>query len=67
MSFIFILILVHFCSLASNKWNLLIDQLFMIKALAWLVTDEFNVFHPFFVINGLKEFVADRADINHDQ
>ena len=39
----------------------------MIQALAWLVTDEFNILHPFFVINGLKEFVADRADINHNQ
>jgi hypothetical protein len=39
----------------------------MIMAFAWLVTDEFNIFHLFFVINGLKEFVADRADINHDQ
>jgi hypothetical protein len=38
----------------------------MIEALTWLVADEFNVFHPFLVINGLQEFVADRADINHD-
>jgi len=38
----------------------------MIQALTWLVADEFNVFHPLLVINGLQEFEADRADINHD-
>jgi hypothetical protein len=38
----------------------------MIQALTWLVADELNGFHPFLVIDGLQEFVADRADINHD-
>jgi hypothetical protein len=31
-----------------------------------LVAYEFDLFHPFFIINGLQEFVAYRADINHD-
>jgi hypothetical protein len=46
--------------------TILIDQFLVIHALAWLVADEFDLFHLFLVINGLQEFVADRADLNHD-
>ena len=45
---------------------ILIDQFLVIHAIAWLVVDEFDLFHLFLVINGLQEFVADRTDFNHD-
>jgi len=38
----------------------------VIHAIAWLVVDEFDLFHLFLVINGLQKFVADWADFNHD-
>ena len=46
--------------------TILIDQFLVIHAIAWLVVDEFDLFHLLLVINGLQKFVADRADFNHD-
>ena len=51
---------------AAATKTILIDQFLVIHAIAWLVFDEFDVFHLFLVINGLQKFVADRADFNHD-
>jgi hypothetical protein len=33
--------------------TILIDQFLVIHAIAWLVVDEFDLFHLFLVINGL--------------
>jgi hypothetical protein len=51
---------------AAATKTILIDQFLVIHAIAWLVVDEFDLFHLFLVINGLQKFVADRADFNHD-
>jgi hypothetical protein len=51
---------------AAAAKTILIDQFLVIRAIAWLVVDEFDLFHLFLVINGLQKFVADRADFNHD-
>jgi hypothetical protein len=51
---------------AAATKTILIDQFLVIHTLAWLVVDEFDLFHLFLVINGLQEFVADRADLDHD-
>lgn len=51
---------------ARTTKTILIDQFLVIHAIAWLVVDEFDLFHLFLVINGLQKFVADRADFNHD-
>ena len=51
---------------SNNNKTILIDQFLVIHAIAWLVVDEFDLFHLFLVINGLQKFVADRADFNHD-
>ena len=51
---------------AATTKTILIDQFLVIHAIAWLVVDEFDLFHLFLVINGLQKFVADRADFNHD-
>jgi hypothetical protein len=51
---------------AATTKTTLIDQFLVIHAIAWLVVDEFDLFHLFLVINGLQEFVADRTDFNHD-
>jgi hypothetical protein len=51
---------------AAATKTILIDQFLVIHTLAWLVVDEFDLFHLFLVINGLQKFVADRADFNHD-
>jgi hypothetical protein len=51
---------------AAATKTILIDQFLVIHAIAWLVVDEFDLFHLFLVINGLQEFVADRTDFNHD-
>lgn len=51
---------------AAATKTILIDQFLVIHAIAWLVVDEFDVFHLFLVINGLQKFVADRADFDHD-
>ena len=68
-SYVFLLVLLHLLLLllqqATTK-TILIDQFLVIHAIAWLVVDEFDLFHLFLVINGLQKFVADRADFNHD-
>ena len=51
---------------AAATKTILIDQFLVIHAIAWLVVDEFDLFHLFLVINGLQKFVADWADFNHD-
>ena len=51
---------------AEATKTILIDQFLVIHAIAWLVVDEFDLFHLLLVINGLQKFVADRADFNHD-
>ena len=51
---------------AAATKTILIDQFLVIHAIAWLVVDEFDLFHLFLVINGLQEFVADWADFYHD-
>jgi hypothetical protein len=51
---------------AAATKTILIDQFLVIHAIAWLVVDEFDLFHLFLVINGLQEFVADWTDFNHD-
>jgi hypothetical protein len=51
---------------AAATKTILIDQFLVIHAIAWLVVDEFDLFHLFLVVNGLQEFVADRTDFNHD-
>jgi hypothetical protein len=51
---------------AAATKTILIDQFLVIHAIAWLVVDEFDLFHLFLVINGLQKFVADRADFYHD-
>jgi hypothetical protein len=51
---------------AAATKTILIDQFLVIQAIAWLVVDEFDLFHLFLVINGLQKFVADRTDFNHD-
>jgi hypothetical protein len=51
---------------AAATRTILIDQFLVIHALAWLVADEFDLFHLLLVINRLQEFVADRANLNHD-
>jgi hypothetical protein len=51
---------------AATTKTILIDQFLVIHAIAWLVVDEFDLFHLFLVINGLQKFVADRADFNHN-
>jgi hypothetical protein len=65
-SYLFLLVLLHQLLLPQQRKTILIDQFLVIHALAWLVVDEFDLFHLFLVINGLQEFVADRADLNHD-
>lgn len=55
-----------FSPAAAETKTILIDQFLVIHAIAWLVVDEFDLFHLFLVINGLQEFVADRTDFNHD-
>jgi hypothetical protein len=51
---------------AAATKTILIDQFLVIHAIAWLVVDEFDLFHLFLVINGFQEFVADWTDFNHD-
>jgi hypothetical protein len=51
---------------ATTTKTILIDQFLVIHAIAWLVVDEFDLFHLFLVKNGLQKFVADRTDFNHD-
>ena len=69
-SYVFLLVLLHLLLLlaaaTTTTKTILIDQFLVIHAIAWLVVDEFNLFHLFLVINGLQKFVADRADFNHD-
>ena len=68
-SYVFLLVLLHLLLLLLQQTTtktILIDQFLVIHAIAWLVVDEFDLFHLFLVINGLQKFVADRADFNHD-